>query len=782
MAKTLLVVESPAKAKTIRKYLGADFDVRASIGHIKDLPTSAEKESAKSLGDGMRKGRRRASGSVVGVDLANNFAPAYQIIPGKEKIVNELREAAKGASRVLLATDPDREGEAIAWHLSEELGRPFEDIYRVLFNELTEKTIKAAVASPSRLDPNRYNAQQTRRILDRIVGYQVSPLLWKKVQYGLSAGRVQSVALRLIADRQTAIDTFVPVEYWSVTSLLAASAPPPFEAKLVEAGGAKAKLPNASAAREIVRRAHSAVFRVVAVKRKKRLRNAPPPFITSTLQQEASRKLGMPASRTMRTAQRLYEGIELGPKGAVGLITYMRTDSPRTAPEALLAVRSFIGERFGADYLPQKPNTFKVGKAAQEAHEAIRPTSMEFSPESIAHFLDKDQRALYRLIWDRFIASQMAPAIFDQTTADISAADLLFRATGSILKFDGFLKVFRHDDRKNAAEDNEDDPNRQEEDVRLPPLETGMTLDLKALSPRQHFSQPPPPFNEATLIKELEELGIGRPSTYADIVSTIRKRKYVELTDKRFKPTPLGRIVGKLLRKSFPDLLDTKFTADLESSLDRIEEGEVSWIDTLAGFYGPFSEDLRKADEEMANLKRNGFPTHRVCPVCGEGLILRSGRFGLFLGCSAYPTCSYTSNIPSDHKTQVETLPSDQICPDCGSPMVIRVGRSGPFHSCSRYPACKAVKPFSTGVPCPKCGSGELAKKKSKKGKIFYSCTRYPECDFAMWREPVAHPCPNPACDSLVMEVRSTAKSGERTLQCPKCNAKHIVKGENSAA
>jgi DNA topoisomerase I len=745
MDKTLVVVESPAKAKTIKKYLGTGYEVKASVGHIKDLP---QKE--------------------LGVNVSEGFVPEYQIISGKEKVVKELSTAAQKAVRVFLATDPDREGEAIAWHLREELKKPATSVFRVLFNELTEKTIKEAVAHPSRLDENKYNAQQARRILDRIVGYQISPLLWDKVQYGLSAGRVQSVALRLIVDRQNEIDTFVPQEYWSITATLVAGTPPSFEAKLVEDDGKKIEILDARSAARLVACAREFPFEVVEVKRRERSRKPAPPFITSTLQQEGSRKLRMTSSRTMRVAQQLYEGIELGEAGAVGLITYMRTDSPRIAPEALAAVRDYIQNKYGPNYLPEKPHTYKGRKTAQEAHEAIRPTSMDLSPEKVSKFLDKAQSALYTLIWNRFVASQAAPAVFDLTTANIRSGKLIFRVTGSVMKFDGFMKIYSQekDDEPEQASGEKEDAGRL-----LPALKTGDKLALKQLLPRQHFTQPPSAFNEASLIKELEEQGIGRPSTYAETVSTIQKRKYVELEDKKFRPTLLGRIISGLLVDSFPKLLNTRFTAEMESSLDQIEEGKASWKETLGNFYEPFQSDLQQAKRNMKNVKREGIPTQANCPECGEPLLVRSGRYGLFIGCSAYPECGYTQKIAAEKLPSAEPIPTDQKCPECGAPMVIRAGRTGPFMSCSRYPECKATRPVTTGVTCPKCGTGELAQRRTKKGKTFYSCTRYPQCDYSLWYRPVSAACPNPDCDSTIMEER-VSKKDHTFLQCPKCKTK----------
>lgn len=759
--KTLVVVESPAKAKTIKKYLGPDFEVKASVGHIKDLPQTAPKTKGESTS------RTRWTGPVLGVDVDSGFKPYYEIIPGKEKVISELKSLAQRSSRVLLATDPDREGEAIAWHLSQELGKPEKSVFRVRFNELTEKTIKEAVANPSKLDLNRFNAQQTRRILDRIVGYQLSPLLWDKVQYGLSAGRVQSVALRLIVDRNLEIETFVPFEYWSVGAQLVKSGSTPFEAKLIEVRGDKAEIQDWLKASEITDYATGQVFKVSEVKRKERTRKPLPPFITSTLQQEASRKLRMAPNRTMRIAQQLYEGIELGKEGSIGLITYMRTDSPRIAPEAMAAARDFLSKNFGPRYVPAKPNFYKSKKSAQEAHEAIRPTSLEFTPESVAQFLDKPQRDLYTLIWNRFLASQAAHAVFDMTMANIVAGDLLFRVTGSIMKFDGFTRIYA----VSAEEDTGNGPDdRDNTSVMLPNFKEGDTLKLEALVPRQRFTQPPPPFNEASLIKELEERGIGRPSTYAEIVTTIQKRKYVEIIEKKFEPTVLGRIIASLLVDGFPDLVSPQFTAEMESSLDLIEEGAETMTQILEKFYGPFNSAFLEAKKSMKNIKREGIPTRENCPECGNCLLIRAGRYGLFLGCPAYPECTYTKKLISEAAAEAAPVPTDKVC-SCGAPMLMRQGRSGPFLACSRYPECKGATPLSTGVDCPKCGEGVLVHKRTKRGRSFYGCNKYPKCDFSMWNNPVSVKCPNPDCNSTVMGEKVSKKDGAY-LQCPKCNAK----------
>ncbi len=769
MSKTLVVVESPAKAKTIKKYLGNDFEVKASVGHIKDLPSKAEKQA--------KPARSNKQSPVVGVDVMDAFKPHYEIIPGKEKVIRELRDAAGKSSRVLLATDPDREGEAIAFHLSDELDVPMNRIFRVRFHELTEKTIKESVANPTRLDENKYNAQQTRRILDRIVGYQISPLLWDKVQYGLSAGRVQSVALRLVVDRQNQIDTFVPIEYWTVTARLGAKTPPVFDARLVEVAGKKAEIDNIRIARKLVEKSMKGPFLVDKVTKKERSRKPSPPFITSTLQQEASKKLRLSSNRTMRIAQQLYEGIELGSEGSVGLITYMRTDSPRISPEFAATARSYIEKKFGPQYVPKKPNVYQSKKSAQEAHEAIRPTSLELTPERVSKFLDKAQRDLYTLIWKRFLASQASAALFDMTSVSIKCQDLLFRVNGSILKFDGFMKIYETVQDVDEGDESED---KNDSDRRLPDMVVGEELKLEKIVPRQSFTQPPAAFTEASLIKELEDLGIGRPSTYAETISTIQRRKYVQLKDKKFRPTILGRIIAGLLVDGFPDLVNPKFTAEMESLLDLIEEGHASWTDTLGEFYGPFQITLNDAKSSMKSVKREGIVSGQTCPECGDKLLIRVGRFGLFLGCASYPECEYTRKIVEDEEEIKQPVITDKIC-ECGSPMVIRESKSGPFLSCIRYPECKNSAPLSTGISCPKCSQGELIERKTKRKRTFFSCSQYPKCDFSMWGKPHPAKCPNPDCDSTVMQKQAAKKQGSY-LQCPKCGAKTVDASQDTKA
>ena len=743
MAKNLVIVESPAKARTLQKYLGRDFQVKASVGHIMDLPKSR-----------------------LGVNIEKDFEPEYQVLHGKKKIISELKQAAKGKENIYLAPDPDREGEAIAWHIAENLGQR-KNVHRVLFNEITKRSVQEAVRNPQQLDRNLYEAQQTRRILDRLVGYQISPLLWKKVRRGLSAGRVQSVAVRIICEREREIQAFTPTEYWSITARLEGQQPPAFSARLFRVGDnrldpEKFRIADAAAAHALVDRLRTATWVVARVERKERRRFPTPPFITSRLQQEASRKLGYAPSRTMRIAQRLYEGVELGEQGAVGLITYMRTDSTRIAPEALQQVRGFIAERFGKDYLPEQAVAYPSKKGAQDAHEAIRPTSMDNPPDAVARFLGKEELALYTLIWNRFVASQMVPAVFDQTTVDIHAADTVFRATGQIMKFDGFIRVYtegRDDERK---EDEEDD----EAERQLPVLTEGGPLRLHELLPEQHFTQPPPRFSQATLIKELEEKGIGRPSTYATIMATILSKEYVsEDKSRRLRPTELGFLITDLLVDAFPDILNVEFTAGMEDELDKIEEGKEKWLAAMRRFYDPFKRDLEHAEERMRDVKRHGQPTDIACPVCGANMVIKWGRGGEFLACPNYPECKSTRNFTRDAEgniSVVETEVVDEKCEVCGRPMQVRFGRYGKFLGCSGYPECKTVRslvrPVPTGVHCPDCESGEIMEKRSRTGRTFFSCNRYPQCKFATWERPVPEPCPE--CNAPFVVEKTTKRYG----------------------
>ncbi len=755
MAKNLVIVESPAKAKTLQKYLGRDYQVKASVGHILDLPKSK-----------------------LGVEIENDFRPEYTVIHGKKKIIDELREAAKGKENIFLAPDPDREGEAIAWHIAEKIGGRGKgkksNIHRVLFNEITKNAVQKAIKEPRELDRDLYEAQQTRRILDRLVGYQISPLLWKKVRRGLSAGRVQSVAVRLICERENEIRAFQPVEYWSITARLEGQNPPPFEARLLRIGDQrldpeKFRVENEAAAAELVSRLRSEPWTVTKIERKERRRNPAPPFITSRLQQEASRKLGFSPSRTMRAAQHLYEGIELGSEGAVGLITYMRTDSTRVSPEAIGAVRGLIGERYGKEYLPENPVTYSTKKGAQDAHEAIRPTSMEYPPERLSGSLGKDEMALYNLVWNRFVASQMMPAVFDHTAVDIEADGTTFRATGQVMKFDGFIRVYTEgrDDEKKGEDDEENEAER-----RLPLLQEGEKLRLHELLPEQHFTQPPPRFTQAALIKELEEKGIGRPSTYASIVSTILNKEYVsEDKQRRLRPTELGFLVTELLVDAFPDVLNVEFTAGMESTLDEIEEGRQKWVEAMRRFYEPFSRDLASADERMRNVKAEGQPTEIACAQCGSKMVIKWGRSGEFLACPRYPECKNTSNFVRDEEGNLKVAEEEvtnEVCENCGRPMQVRFGRYGKFLGCSGYPECKTVRsltrPVPTGVACPECKQGEVMEKRSRRGKVFYSCNRFPNCRFATWDRPIPEACPQCSAPFLVEKTTKRAGTVRRCL------------------
>jgi DNA topoisomerase-1 len=742
MAKHLVIVESPAKARTLTKYLGRDYQVKASVGHLVDLPKSK-----------------------LGVDLEKDFAPDYQVIHGKGKIITELRQAAKGKENVYLAPDPDREGEAIAWHIAQRLDGKRRNVRRVLFNEITKRAVQEALKHPKDLDQNLFEAQQTRRILDRLVGYQISPLLWQKVRRGLSAGRVQSVAVRIVCEREREIQAFQKIEYWSITAQLDGSTPPTFSARLLRIADQKLdpekfRVENADAANTLVERLRGATWKVEKVERKERRRFPTPPFITSRLQQEASRKLGFVPSRTMRIAQHLYEGIELGAEGPVGLITYMRTDSVRTAPDALQEVRQFIGGRYGKEYLPEDAVQYRTKKGAQDAHEAIRPTALERPPESVASFLSKEEIALYTLIWNRFVASQMMPAVFDQTTVDVSAADTLFRATGQIMKFDGFIRVYTEGRDEEPAEDDDDSEHS------LPPLAEGDALALRDLLPEQHFTQPPPRFSQATLIKELEEKGIGRPSTYASIMSTILNKEYVvEDRQRRLLPSELGFLVTDMLVQAFPDILNVEFTAGMETVLDDIEEGKQNWVEAMRKFYAPFARDLEHASEHMRDVKHEGQPTDIVCPKCGAQMVVKWGRSGEFLACSRYPECKSTANFTRDVDGTIAVAKEEtttEVCDVCGRPMQIRFGRYGKFLGCSGYPECKTVRPMvrpvPTGIQCPDCKEGEIMEKRSRTGKTFFSCNRYPRCRFATWDRPVAEPCPQ--CGAPFIVEKTTKRAG----------------------
>jgi DNA topoisomerase-1 len=791
MAKSLVIVESPAKAKTIGKYLGPQYIVKASLGHIKDLPK-------KNL--------------AVAVD--GDFRPDYQIIEGKKKLMQELRQAAKKVDSIYLAADPDREGEAICAHLQEELDGTGSDrkIYRVMFNEITQRAIRQAFEHPATVNHNLVDAQQARRVLDRLVGYKISPLLWDKVRRGLSAGRVQTVALRLIVERERAIRAFERREYWTIDVQLNAKKPPVLKAQLAKRNDENLEIPDKAAADGIVSAVEGADYTVASVSTREKRRNPVPPFITSTLQQEAARKLRFSVKRTMMIAQKLYEGVELGKEGAVGLITYMRTDSTRVSNDALDEVRNVIGERYGAPYVPEKPNAYKSKKDAQDAHEAIRPTSAMRAPETVEKFLAEDEQKLYRLIWTRFLASQMTPAVFDQTTIEVTAPgrdgnSYRFRATGSVPKFDGFLAVY---------EEGKDQKDEEDEELRhkLPAVTEGEVLKFRSIDPEQHFTEPPPRYTEASLVKELEANGVGRPSTYAAILSTIQEREYVKKEGGKFNPTELGEIVTELLVDNFSHIFDVRYTARMEEELDGIEDGKMDWRQAMSEFYEQLSDDLEHAEQHMTDIKRMEEPTDQVCDKCGkpmvikwgrhgkfiactgypectntreivpegaveEGeeeycencgrpMVLKKGRFGQFYACSGYPDCKTTKKIGETQQRKADQ-PLDEQCPNCGSQLSLKYGRFGEFVSCSNYPKCKYVKQKTIGVKCPNCSEGEIVERRSKRGKTFYGCNRYPDCDFVAWNKPMAEPCPE--CGSPYL-LEKWPKSGPVAV-CPNAECKY---------
>jgi DNA topoisomerase-1 len=794
MAKALVVVESPAKAKTINKYLGKDYKVIASMGHVRDLPKSK-----------------------LGVDVDEGFEPSYEVIASRKKVLSELKADAKKADQIFIATDPDREGEAIGWHLAEELGSGNKKkIRRLMFNEITKKGVLSALEKPTQIDKKMVDAQQARRVLDRLVGYKISPLLWDKVRRGLSAGRVQSVALKLVCDREREITGFVPEEYWNMTARLAGPVPPEFDAKLHKKHGQNITVSNESEANAILADLRQATWTVESVTTKERKKHAVPPFITSKLQQ-ASR---FPVKKTMMVAQQLYEGIELPGEGAVGLITYMRTDSTRVSEQALGEVRQFVSGAYGAEFVPEKPNFYKTKADAQDAHEAIRPTSMQYHPDEVRAHLTPDQYYLYRLIWNRFVASQMTPATFDDTTVDITAGEYLFRVKGSVPKFAGWMAVYNQRTVDPSDEGMAPGPDARtaeddEESSVLPALAQGDVLTLRELKPEQKFTQPPPRYTEATLVKALEENGIGRPSTYASIISVIQAREYVNKVEGKFKPTFLGMmLVEKLLSPAFDDILDVNYTRELEEDLDKIESGASDYEKTLTEFYKKFKKDLKRAEKDMPNMKEGYEPDPPVaCDKCGKPMVIKAGKFGLFLACSGYPECENTRELDAPEsggegdledttcencgkpmvvkrgrfgqflactgypeckttrkiiatKQGIAAAKPDQIldekCPKCGSNLVVKQGRFGEFTACTSYPTCKYVKQKTTGVLCPKDG-GDIVERKSRRGKVFFGCANYPDCDFTLWNRPVAEKCPDCGAPFLVEKV--TKKHG-RQLVC----------------
>ncbi len=747
-ARTLVVVESPAKARTIGKYLDSRYTVKATVGHIRDLP---QRE--------------------LGVDVDHGFAPKYVTIRGKGKTLAEIKRAAKGAKAVLLATDPDREGEAIAWHVADQVGDE-SPVRRVLFHEITETAVRDAIDNPVVIDDRKVAAQQARRILDRLVGYKASPLLWKSVKTGLSAGRVQTVALRLIVERETAIRAFTPKEYWSIEAALEAKRKR-FVAKLHKVGGHAPDLANETDAATVVADVRGKPFVVSEVQRRQRRKRPGPPFITSTLQQEAAKRLGFSAKRTMRAAQQLYEGIDLGSEGAVGLITYMRTDSPRVSDLAIEAVRAFITEQYDERYLPAKPNVYRTKKAAraQEAHEAIRPTDVTRRPEAVKRYLSADQWKLYRLIWQRFVASQMTPAVYDTTTIDFKIGKYLFRATGSVVVFDGFHVLY--------ADTKEEGEEQTFEDLSpVPSLEAGDEATVRGIEPKQHFTEPPPRFSEASLVKELERLGIGRPSTYSAIVSTLRERGYVRMDGRRFHPTDLGETVSRVMISRFPAIFNVEFTSEMETELDKIEEGDLDWRQVLDDFYQPFATALESVDTAQMIREAHdvGDVENEPCPECGGKLTVKSGRFGPFIACTKYPECRYTKPLKRD---KAPDRPTDEICQECGSPMVIKTGRYGEFLACTAYPKCRHTRPVPLGVTCPSCGQGDLAERRTRRGRSFFGCSRYPECDFSTWYRPVPQECPQ--CKFVGAETRSSKALGEYR-RCLKCGGEFTAPEEAEAA
>ena len=757
MSKPLVVVESPTKVRTIKKYLGKDFNVVATVGHIKDLP---QKE--------------------IGISIEDDFTPLYKTIPGKQKIISQLKKAAGNSSEIYLAPDPDREGEAIAWHTSEVLKKKGRIFYRVLFNELTRNAIQQAMKNPDNLNQNKYEAQKARRILDRLVGYQVSPLLWRKVKGGLSAGRVQSVAVRIICERERKIHAFFPKEYWSITAHLKGASPPFFEAKLTKKSGQKIEIPNQEVAQAILKDLSQALFFVEKVVKKTTQRNPLPPFITSKLQQESIRKLRFTAKKTMVVAQQLYEGIELGPGEPVGLITYMRTDSTRISKEAANEALKYIEERNGKEYVNDQARSFKNKKKAQDAHEAIRPTSVYNTPEKVKYHLSRDQFILYELIWKRFVASQMKAALINQNLVTIKASEYRFNASGSSVKFPGFMVLYMSAD--------EEAQSSKEKQI-LPELTENMRLDLLKIDPKQHFTQPPPRFTEASLVKELEENGIGRPSTYAAILSTIREKKYVDLIKGSFKPSELGFIVNDLLLDNFPEIFDVEFTAKMEDDLDKIESAETEALEILTRFYAPFKRSLDDANDSMLSVKGVGIATDLLCPMCQKNkLHIKMGKNGHFLACSGYPECTYSRDYIRNDKGEIEPIETvleeitDKACEKCGRKMVLKHGRYGEFLACSGYPECKNTQSVNGGngnkkinVPCPQenC-DGDIVEKKSKRGKTFYGCNRFPQCNFASWEKPVNRPCPE--CNTPFLVEKSTKKDGN-FLKCPdkNCGYKELV-------
>lgn len=761
MTKYLVVVESPTKVKSLKKYLGPDYEVLASKGHVRDLPASS-----------------------LGVDVEKDFEPHYVTIPGKEKILKAIADAAEKVDTIFLAPDPDREGEAIAWHIAGVMP-PKKEIHRVLIQEITKKGIQEAIANPTKIDIRKFESQQARRILDRLVGYQISPLLWKKVKRGLSAGRVQSVALRLLCEREKEVRAFKPEEYWTVESKLSGANPPQILARLATIDGEKAKIVDGDSAGKVKSRINSKPVKVANIQRRERKRNPVPPFTTSKLQQEAFRKVGFNVKRTMSVAQALYEGIELEGEGPVGLITYMRTDSTRVSDDALTMARSYIKERFGSEHVPTEPNKYKSKKSAQDAHEAIRPTMMEYSPDKLTKILTKEQLSLYRLIWNRFVASQMKPAIYDQLLVDIEAdgGKIGLRTSGSRVLFKGFLEVYEEgidEETKRADEsgDESKEPNAADDaNSALPDLTVGETLKIDNIDMQQHFTQPPPRYNDSSLVKELDERAIGRPSTYATILSTIVDRGYVNKNENRYEPSILGEKVNELLVESFPEIVNVTFTATMEENLDKVEEGTANWRVILKDFYKPFSEQVKIAEHSMRNVKAAAEPTDVDCDRCTSKMVMKWSSKGEFLGCSNYPKCRNTREfIRVDGKIEIKKLNySGHDCPTCKKKMIIKNGRYGEYIACIDYPGCPTVKSMQSDIKCPeKDCAGNLVPRRTKMAKTFWGCTNYPSCTYAVWNKPLKQACAS--CSFPLMTEKTTKRDGTK-LVCPSCKAETQVAG-----
>jgi DNA topoisomerase-1 len=756
MAKNLVIVESPAKTKTLTKFLGKDFDIKATVGHIIDLPKSK-----------------------LGINVEKGFEPDYHVIKGKEKVIAELKNAAKNAEHVYLAPDPDREGEAIAWHVANSIVKNGKlKIHRISFNEITKSAVLEAIKNPGKIDMNKVNAQQARRVLDRLVGYIVSPFLWKTVAYNLSAGRVQSVALRLICEREQEINAFKPEEYWQIIATLGTSKKEEFEARLFKINEQTVSTPTDDGKNKIVIRSEKEVngyltelkkqiYEVSEIENSQKTRNPYAPFITSTLQQEASKVYSFSPKQTMGIAQKLYEGIEIGGDGPVGLITYMRTDSVRVANVAIDAARAFIGKTFGKNYMPDKPILYGSKKGAHDAHEAIRPTNVELTPDNVKRFLTAQEFKLYSLIWKRFVASQMSPAKYDVETVTIEAGRFEFRATAQRVKFDGFLKVYYE------TKEPDENGNGENGDRTLPELHENEKLDLKNLTPNQSFTKPPARYSEAMLVKRLEADGIGRPSTYASIISVIKERKYVESKERKLFPTELGITVNKILTDSLPEIFNVKFTAEMEKELDLVEDGTDDWVKVVGDFYKPFKKTVDSLKKKTKEIKESlTEETDVKCEKCGSPMIIRWGRNGRFMACSTYPECKSTKPLPED-EAQVTT---NEKCEKCGSAMVVKTGRFGRFLACSGYPDCKTTKALTLGIKCPKPGCrGQIVEKQTRSRRLFYGCSKYPKCDFASWDKPVAEKCP--VCDFPFMVAKVTKAKGE-FLKCPEC--KHEIVNQNS--